>query len=241
MKPERMQWMTERLLLEELPGPLRDELKGSPGTDERLARLRQADADFFSEFPPERVVPQIREKATKARKQPEPRRRGAILLVALAACAVAVISVQREPVETHRAKGLRPSLSVYRSQAAGPELLHEGAVVRAGDTLQLVYLPAGRRYGAIISVDGAGAVTPHFPEQAAVAAPLPRGAEVILPNGYRLDAAPRFERFWFVTSTEPFELKPVLEAARSAAASEGFKLKLPASLEQFTFTVRKAP
>jgi hypothetical protein len=241
MRPERTRWMLERLRLGELPEPLCEELKKSPETEAKLASLLAADAEFFVNFPPERWVPRIREGLSRPRRPAA--LRGVLLFAAVATCATVVLALRGEQGggEGLRAKGLKPSLTVYRSASGGAEQLAEGAVVRAGDLLQLVYLPAGRPYGAIVSADGTGAVTPHFPEHARVAAPLQRGAEVKLQSGYRLDAAPRFERFWFVTSSEPFPLEPVLAAARRAAAESGERLQLPAPLEQFTFTLRKAP
>jgi hypothetical protein len=44
------------------------------------------------------------------------------------------------------------------------------------------------------------------------------GGEVRLPSAYELDDAPGFERFFLIASDRPFEVAPVLEAARALAA-----------------------
>ena len=72
----------------------------------------------------------------------------------------------------------------------------------------------------IFSIDGGGVVTIHLPtdgRESGSAAELETGGEVRLPFSYELDAAPRFERFFFVAADEPFSLAPVLSRARELA------------------------
>src|SRR6185436_11941296 len=102
----------------------------------------------------------------------------------------------------------------------------------------------GRTYGAIVSIDGRGAVTLHLPRQGARATRLPEGGEtVLLDRAYELDDAPRWERFFFVTGEAPFEIEPLLEAARRAAADPSApapeRLTLPPNLEQAVFSLEK--
>jgi hypothetical protein len=143
------------------------------------------------------------------------------------------------PDET-RIKGVtgRPTLAVYRRTSAGSERLADGDVARPGDLLRVGYTSAGRAYGLILSIDATGAVTLHLPPSGAVAAALEPGGITLLDSAYELDAAPRIERFYFVTGSGRFDVAPVLDAARRAHGVPD-ALPLPPGLEQVTFTVQK--
>jgi hypothetical protein len=144
------------------------------------------------------------------------------------------------PAET-RVKGLRPHLGAFRQTPAGVVPLVEGALAREGDLVQLTYQAAGRPFGVILSIDGRGAVTVHHPRDGRQAARLVPGQEVRLSSAYRLDDAPGWERFVLVTAEVPFDVAPVVDAARQAAsgASATEPLALPSSLEQSSFTLSK--
>jgi hypothetical protein len=63
---------------------------------------------------------------------------------------------------------------------------------------------------------------------------------VSLASAFELDDAPAFERFFFVTSPEPFAVAVVTEAAaRLGPSGAGGRLELPPSLEQSTLLLRK--
>ncbi len=142
-----------------------------------------------------------------------------------------------------RAKGFHPTVLVYRHAGNSVELLQQGDIVKAKDTLQISYVAAGQKYGVILSVDGRGAVTVHLPESSARAAQLDQNGQVPLGFAYQLDNAPRFERFFFITSDEQF---PVSEAVRSAErlastpAAATAPLVLPKGLEQRSLLLKKA-
>ena len=78
---------------------------------------------------------------------------------------------------------------------------------------------AGSTWGLILSVDGRGTVTLHLPREGTRAARLSAESQVLLDLAYELDDAPRWERFYFVTGSAPFDTAPVVDAARRAAAS----------------------
>jgi hypothetical protein len=129
------------------------------------------------------------------------------------------------PDDLVRLKGLGPALSVYRS-VDGPatrdddaEALEDGARAQAGDRLQLAYNAGDRPYGAIISVDGRGVVTLHYPLTASAEPVLEVGREQRLPYGYQLDDAPDFERFYFVTSQQPFSVGELIRSVRAQSAN----------------------
>ncbi|MHA0111600.1 hypothetical protein ACXYUI_31585, partial [Klebsiella pneumoniae] len=62
-------------------------------------------------------------------------------------------------------KGDGPHLIVYRqaADAEGDVRLHSNDLANQGEVLQLRYAAGGFPYGIIVSVDGAGTVTLHFP------------------------------------------------------------------------------
>ncbi len=72
---------------------------------------------------------------------------------------------------------------------------------------------------------------------------LGRGSHVLLDQAYELDDAPSWERFYFVTGDAAFEVAPIVEAARRAAArglrSPPAALSIPGELTQSTFSLQK--
>jgi len=120
-----------------------------------------------------------------------------------------------EPIEddTVRLKGLQPHLAVFRKTAEGAEPLASGEKARPGEFLRIGYQAGGFAYGAIVSVDGNGSVTRHWPAEGDRAARLEQG-EALLPQAFELDAAPDYERFYFVVSKRAFDLDPVLASLR---------------------------
>jgi hypothetical protein len=130
-------------------------------------------------------------------------------------------------------KGLNPKLRVYRKAAAGRvELLKDGAPTRAGDELQLAYVAAGHKFGAVLSVDGADRVTFHLPAVAGPAVRLRTDGEIALTSAYELDAAPGFERFVFVTGDEAFDASALVDVVRGRTPP-------PTGKGAVFFTVRK--
>lgn len=145
--------------------------------------------------------------------------------------------------ETVRVKGMDPKIHVYRKSGGSVEELRSGSRATDGDRLQLSYNAAGRAFGAIISIDGRGVVSLHYPAFESAAPILERDGEVALDYSYTLDDAPGFERFFFVTSNTEFSLDVVLNAARRLASSRsGGKtgaLSLPKGIEQVAVLLRK--
>jgi hypothetical protein len=140
-----------------------------------------------------------------------------------------------------RSKGGTLSLLLFRQGADSKvERLEPGAVARARDVLQIAYHANGHRYGVILSIDGRGVVTQHLPTAGDAAELKPNGT-VVLTTAYRLDDAPRLERFYLVAADEPFAIAPVVAAARSAAADPFAVDRLPlhAPFEQASFLLRK--
>jgi len=145
--------------------------------------------------------------------------------------------------EETRLKGLRPHLVVYHKTGSGVETLRENDTVKDSDVLQIGYVSAARPYGVILSIDGRGVVTLHFPTASATAGALEPQGENLLPFAYELDDAPGFERFFFVTSPEPFPVDAVVHAAERLAGSpeqaRRVPLELPGGLEQASIVLKK--
>lgn len=143
-----------------------------------------------------------------------------------------------------RAKGLLPHLQVYRQRAGREEQLRDGAPAKAADLIQLKIVAAAARYAAIVSIDGRGAVTRHFPEAGDRAGALGGDGAEPLPHAYELDDAPAFERFVLVSGDRPFAVGAVEAAARALAADADRArvgpLALPEGLKQSSFTLTKA-
>jgi len=110
-------------------------------------------------------------------------------------------------------------LTIHRQGEGRAERLSDGARVRAGDRLQVSYTAGDAALGVIVSIDGAGAATLHFPASERNEPTLLGRAQ--LPNGFELDDAPGFERFFFVTTQgERLSVSEVMRAAESLAASD---------------------
>lgn len=127
-------------------------------------------------------------------------------------------------------------LTIDRLAGAGTERLAEGASVRAGDRLQLQYRAGDRGHGAIVSIDGRGVATLHFPSSLTASTRLREGGLVALDHSYELDDAPSFERFFFVTTPidTPIDIDMVMRAAKNLAARSDAKqavLDLPTDHE----------
>ena len=72
---------------------------------------------------------------------------------------------------------------------------------------------------------------------------LDQDGEISLPYAYELDDAPAYERFFFITSDESFDLSVVRAALDMLAAhperAERKRLKLPSGFRQYSIMLRK--
>jgi hypothetical protein len=149
------------------------------------------------------------------------------------------------PATTERSKGLDFDLRVYRQRGSAVERLAAGSEAAPHEVLQLGYVRAGYAHGVLLSLDGRGGVTMHFPREASESTRLPAGSgEQLLPEAYELDDAPGFERFIFVGAARPLPVDDVLSAARALAAdpkrAETAPLALTLASGQRSVLVRKS-
>ena len=245
--------LIEQLLLGELPEARARQLREDPQVRARIAELQAANREILERYPPEVMAKRIGWRLEKERQaQARPARRWslprlapaagfAVLLLAAGAVLVSV-APWRERGELTRPKGY-PHLVIYRKTGAGAEELAAGSGIRAGDVLQIGYVPAAKRYGVIFSIDGLGVLTLHFPPSAGAPSQLRPEGETVLDYAYQLDDAPGFERFFLVTSDRALSVSDVLAAGRRLAsdprqARQG-SLRLPAGLEQWSVLLNK--
>jgi hypothetical protein len=211
--------------------------------DDELGGLCASNQHILADLPRNTMGEAIRRRAERTRAESRAPRSRLVMLLAptllAGSVAVALLAVRgnrdlhavgsaRSTEEEVTAKGdvfRAPRLVVYRRKAAqasgvpGSERLGNGAHATRGDVLQLAYdkAPDGL-YGVMLSIDGAGRVTQHLPEEGArAAAPLVAVREIPLPSAYELDDAPDFERFVLVASHQPFSIDLALDAARTLA------------------------
>lgn len=109
-----------------------------------------------------------------------------------------------------RAKG-SSNLFIYKKTGDSATRLKNKSKVAEGDDIEMTYVASGAKYGFLLSVDGNGYLTQHYPEFGVEAAELDNSGEVSLGFSYRLDDAPDFERFIFITSDEQFYISDLID------------------------------
>jgi hypothetical protein len=118
-----------------------------------------------------------------------------------------------------RTKGKESELYLYRKTNKEPEELSPDSVAVKGDIIQLAFqtkLP----YAVIFSIDGRGGVTLHYPVSENASSSVSRGKKIFLPSSYQLDDAPRYERFFLVTSESGINPGFVVSKAREFAKED---------------------
>ena len=264
----------EFFLLNELPTQQMDTIKRQLQTDpelkKRVKQLKDSNEAIIEAFPPQQIVPQIKAnlhlEETKARRETEQRSRPLwvkrLFFASPALAAAAVIFFLVFPMNTGiinqtpfhqspditRSKGdkiTKPLLLVYRQTQKEIQLLKQGSTAISGDLLQLAYKLPKALHGVILSIDGNGAVTRHFPAEAGNPTRMEVQKEIRLSNAYELDDAPGFERFFLITSTKPIAVQLVMKQATQLAKNhdkaqkEDIHFNDAKSLKQISFLIVK--
>jgi hypothetical protein len=247
--------LIEKLLLDELPQTDKERLLADPEVRRRLQELEAENRRILAEYPPAEMAKAIRncarwndapgaKGASRKRRRPVPAQRfvPALTFGLLVLVAGVFLVIRGQEAET-RLKGGEAFLNVYMKTDAGGQLLTEGQRVSQGTTLQVGYVAGSSSYGVILSVDGRGVVTRHYPLSAVTGLELEGEGEVLLPFAYTLDDAPAFERFFFVVSEKPFAVETVLQAAEELSEepedAKNQDLDLPKGLEQSSILLLK--
>lgn len=256
----------ERFLLGELDPDEKNRIQRRLESDEtlrkRVEELRRSNEKVLERYPAPWMASEIRRKLETPTLDSPRTAKGMgrlsfwpIPALTMAAAVVAILLLSppwewgnetREPLvpSIHtRIKGLDPQILLFRKTETGSELLENGAKAREHDLVLIQYVAAGRAFGAIFSIDGRGSVTRHFPLEGPEAARLKQDGAVSLDFSYELDDAPRWERFFFVTSDSTFDLDIVFGAAQDLVSgtpgAHEDSLRLPPLLHQTIFTLEK--
>jgi hypothetical protein len=137
----------------------------------------------------------------------------------------------------------KPQLLVHRKRNDRIELLKNGARGKAGDLLQLAYIAAKESHGVILSIDGNGNVTLHFPDNKNNPTSLEQDKKILLPNALELDNAPGFERFFFITSRVEINAAEIFKKAGTLAnnpdRAKKDNMDLPKNINQYSIIIIK--
>lgn len=139
------------------------------------------------------------------------------------------------PLETVRVKG-DPRLLLYRQKGDESVELKNRDTARPGDLIQVMVLASGAAHGVVLSKDGRGSVTLHFPESNAASTSLRQGDAWALPHSYELDDAPEFERFYLFTAAAPLSPSDLTRLLESSAGTP----EIPDGIRMWELTLLKA-
>ncbi|MBN1595927.1 hypothetical protein JW933_08395 [candidate division FCPU426 bacterium] len=253
MMPHYSDLTLEQYLLNELPPERKREIDGrldnDPELRRRLEALKHTTNDILAAYPPREMAQRIKDRwaafSSRRRLRPLPW----LLPSLVAGAAVLLLALPSlQPVffqlsEGTRIKGQAAQLYLYRRVGDQVQLLKNNDSGQKGDLLQIAYMSSRDAFGIILSLDGRGNVTLHFPSDPAASTKLSRPNKTLLPNAYELDDAPGYERFFFLTSASALDVNMVLQAARQLAqdqanAPAGF-LPVAAKIKQYSVRIDK--
>ena len=104
-----------------------------------------------------------------------------------------------------RIKGMQASLEVWKKTGDSAVQMVNLGDAHEGDEIQLRYRVPQKCFGMLFSMDGNGTITMHMGE-GNKAIELEPGKMTTLPFAYKLDNAPKFEKFFLLTSQNAFEI-----------------------------------
>jgi hypothetical protein len=117
--------------------------------------------------------------------------------------------------QADRVKGHGQALLLYAGRPGALSPVASGDVVHPGDYLQAGYTAAQDGFGAVVSRDGAGAVTVYVPPDGDAMVPLAAGRERSFPRSTILDATLGGERIAIVWCQAAHPLAPLVDALRA--------------------------
>lgn len=216
-------WKLERFLTGDLPDKEMKEIQNLEKKDAFLARqlqaLRENNKVILEELPFENLV----KKLPKTKKQWNfnfgKLAIAAVFILALTLSCVLVNFILKTPanenvmekmqVAVHtetRVKGFDARIEIWKKTETGIIQLENLDEVKAGDEVQVRYSVPEKCFGILFSMDGNGNLTQHMGNAEKAIALLP-GKIQSLPFAYKLDNAPHFEKFFFVTAKKEFSVE----------------------------------
>lgn len=238
---------------------------------EEIERRKKADIDFLNQYPPDSAVEEIFNRLMKRRmneKRDTIKTTRTVFFKRILYAAPALVLViiilslnfpifrnnQSKSTGINNQEGVRPKgsndikisgphLIVIRKSNGHTGLLKNGDRAKAGDIIQLAYVSIEESHGVILSIDGNGKVTLHFPNEKSDSTALEQGKRVRLPTAFLLDNAPEFERFFFVTSNSEIEVEQVIKRAEYLAKNldliKNNDFKLNEKFKQYSLLIKK--
>lgn|SRR5574344_63647 len=225
---------------------------------------RQSDEEILSQYSPKDMKAAVQSKIDSKGKILEAHFGGSKKQLVLAAAAVfallfiapvTVSQIQKRngsAIDEARVKGsaskntvtAKQQLIVYRYESGNAIALKNGTKVSEGDLIQICYAVPHAMYGMIISIDGNGTITQHYPQDKEEAVLLSSDKDAVpLTDSYQLDDAPAYERFIFVTSDKPFTMRAleigVSKMNRKQAEKDSLKEFLPKDATINSIVLRK--
>ena len=104
-----------------------------------------------------------------------------------------------------RIKGLDARMEVWKKTGDSAVQMPNLGEAREGDEIQLRYAVPEKCFGMLFSMDGNGTLTMHMADGSSAVA-LEPGKMTTLPFAYKLDNAPKFEKFFLLTSQKDFTI-----------------------------------
>ena len=214
----------ERYLLGELPEVEMAALRKREAEDELFAACVKMMREEGKRFLAENPFSGLEDKLENDQRSVERSlwlRVAAVLVVAFGIFSVVVLNRQTEIVNESsatsgmdvamadvdngtRIKGMTAGLEVWKKMGDSAVQMVNLGEAREGDEIQLRYRVPQKCFGMLFSMDGNGTVTMHMGEGNR-AVELEPGKMTTLPFAYKLDNAPKFEKFFLLTSGEMFE------------------------------------
>ena len=242
----------ERYLLGELPESEMAALQKREAEDEifaaRVAEMRLQGKRFVAENPFAALEERIEAAGGVENRAVAPRNTlwlkvAAALVIALGIFSAVVLNRNVDTFDSQNAsmevamadmdngtriKGMQASLEVWKKTGDSAVQMVNLGNASEGDEIQLRYRVPQKCYGMLFSMDGNGTITMHMGE-GNKAIELEPGKMTTLPFAYKLDNAPKFEKFFLLTSQKAFEID----------GNDIDKSLKQAGVENVSFTLRK--
>ncbi len=218
----------EQFLLKELPEErmkvIASMVKEEQSLQYRLKDLEISNEEILEQYPAEFISGQIRYKYNQEKKSDKKSKSANfkfryVTIPALASLMIISIFLLKtnydlpvpNDIEITRTKGENASLYIYRKKGKAIEFLSNNSIAREKDLLQVGYSSSKDQYGIIFSIDGNGVITLHFPKNYDDSTKLELKRKVLLLNSYELDDAPRFEKFFLLTSDKELNVETIID------------------------------
>lgn len=224
-------WILEDFYQGSAPTALTHNTLQDPEIQSRVATLMQSDQDFLKKYPPDKWISSLMQryqemnsrKSERASWWRSPLFRWAACVVSSLLIICTVTLVVFNPIKHTpgmRAKGnefqpaFKPILNIYRMRDGRIMKIENGSYAKSGDLLQITYTAPEGTHGVILSLDGQGTVTLHYPSRPEDSTLLQGDGEIFLSNSFQLDDAPHFEKFFFITSKTGINIKDIMNKVR---------------------------